>query len=473
MKPSLLLCLILIISFKLFAQPAAFAGDWQGKIITFNLRIVFHISQKDGKFIATADSPDQGAKGIPCDQVSVNGDAITISMSAIGGNYIGTLSPDKKTITGKWNQGGGSFDLTLGKEGMPAEKPKPQTPQPPFNYKSEEVEYDNEDKSVHFGATLTYPSSGNNFPAAILISGSGQQDRDASIMGHKPFAVLADRLTKLGFAVLRVDDRGIGKTTGEVKKATSADFAKDVATGIEYLKSRKEIDSNKIGLIGHSEGGLIASVVGASRKDIDFIILLAGPGIKGADLLAEQGEVVLLKSGVAEEVVKAYMPLYKKFIKYSVEETEADSLNKRIMSAYEEWRKTIKPEYIEQLGFGSKAEQNAILENMATEFSYPWMKYFLRSDASVFLSQVSAKVLALNGEKDIQVLPVSNTKAIQTALKKSQSPLYEVKILPGLNHLFQKCDHCSIVEYSSLDETFSETAITEITSWLKKNVLGK
>jgi len=246
------------------------------------------------------DSPDQGAKGIACDKVTVDGNSINITSTMIGGSYTGSLSEDKKTITGKFNQGGGSFDLILGKGEIPAAKPKPQTPQPPFIYHSEDVEYDNSDKSVHLSGTLTYPSSGSKFPAVILISGSGQQDRDENIMGHKPFMVIADRLTKLGFAVLRVDDRGIGKSTGEVAKASSSDFAKDVITSIEYLGKRSEIDLNRIGLMGHSEGGLIASIVAAERKDISFVVLLAGPGINGAALLAVQGEQILLKSGVSK-----------------------------------------------------------------------------------------------------------------------------------------------------------------------------
>ncbi len=461
---------LLLFSITASAQQS-FTGTWKGKIAAFNLTIVFNIEEKEGKLLATAESPDQGMKAIPCDQVVVNGSMISISISTVGANFNGTLSEDQKSITGKFNQGGGSFDLVLGKGEIPAAKPKPQTPQPPFIYHSEDVEYDNDDKTVHLAGTLTYPKSGGKFPVAILISGSGQQDRDETIMGHKPFAVIADRLTKLGFAVLRVDDRGTGKSTGEVSKASSADFSKDVNTSIEYLKSRKEIDPKKIGLIGHSEGGLIAPIVAAERNDIDFMILLAGPGIKGSTLLAEQGEQLILQYGVSKEAVQNYLPLYKKFIQLSAEGNDSATLARKGRLAFATWKQNSNPDLVKAIGFTDEESTEAILENLISGFAQPWMQFFLASDATLWLEKTAAKVLALNGEKDIQVLANSNTEGIKKALKKSKSPSYEVKILPGLNHLFQKCTLCTVNEYGMLDETFSETALDEMAKWLQKNVL--
>jgi pimeloyl-ACP methyl ester carboxylesterase len=470
MKPGFLLLVFSCCSFLLKAQ-ADLAGSWKGKIAAFDLTLVFNITEKDKKLKATMDSPDQGSKDIPCDQVVVNGDAIMISVSIIGGNFTGTLSADKKTIEGKWNQGGGSFDLILGRDGIPEAKAKPQTPKPPFGYRAEEVEYDNSGKTVHLAGTLTYPSGGTNFPAAILISGSGQQDRDETLMGHKPFAVIADRLTKLGFAVLRVDDRGMGKSTGETSKATSADFAKDVITSINYLKSRKDIDPGKIGLIGHSEGGLIAAIVAAERNDISFMVLLAGPGIKGADLLEEQGEKVILASGLSTEAVAAYKPLYRKLIDLSASGIDSAGFAIKARQEFHAWKSKTDPSMVKQVGFTDMANTEAILENLIQSFTAPWMQFFLASDAAPLLEKTSAKVLALNGEKDIQVTPGTNTEGIRKALQKSRSPKYEVRVLPGLNHLFQNCTLCTISEYGMLDETFSETALSEITGWLQKNVL--
>lgn len=468
---SLLFCIGLLCIVSATKAQSDFIGSWKGKIAAFNLTIVINISEKDGKLSASMDSPDQNAKNIPCDQVVVNGNNISISVSVIGANFNGNLSADKKTIEGKFNQGGGSFDLVVGKGELAAPKEKPQTPIPPFSYRSEDVEYDNTEKTVHLAGTLTYPSSGSNFPAAILITGSGQQDRDENLFGHKPFAVIADKLTKLGFAVLRVDDRGVGKSTGEVEKATSADFVKDVITSLEYLKSRQEIDNNKIGLIGHSEGGLIASIAAAERKDINFMILLAGPGINGAELLAEQAEQILLKNGVSKDAVAAYTPLYKKMIQISVQETDSLSIAMKAYKAMADWKKNTPLAYQKEIGLDSKEGSDAIMKNLVSGFSAPWMKYFLKSEPSIFIEQVSAKVLALNGEKDIQVIAHSNTDGIRKALQKSKSPSYEVKILPGLNHLFQKCKQCSVNEYATLEETFSEDALAEMAQWLQKNVL--
>jgi uncharacterized protein len=447
-----------------------FAGTWKGKLAAFDLTLVFNISAKDDKMFATMDSPDQGATNIPCESVVINGNSITISVTVIGGSFSGTLSADKKTIDGKWNQGGGSFELVMGKGTIPAAKSKPQTPKPPFSYKVEEVEYDNEDKTVHLAGTLTYPSSGTKFPAAILISGSGQQDRDETLIGHKPFAVIADHLTKLGFAVLRVDDRGTGRSIGEVAKATSADFAKDVITSLNFLKSRKEIDADRMGLIGHSEGGLIAAIVAAERDDIHFMVLLAGPGISGADLLEEQGEKINLLSGTSKEAIEAYKPFYRALIDMSASGMDSAAYAVKTREAFHAWKAKTSPEILKQLGFDDRLTSEMVLNNLIPQFTSPWMQYFLASDPVPLLEKTSAKVLALNGEKDIQVLPQSNTAGIRSALQKSKSPVYEVKVLPGLNHLFQHCSLCNLVEYGMLNETFSEAALKEMTTWLQKNV---
>ena len=447
------------------------AGVWKGKLAAFDLTLVFNISEKDSKLKATMDSPDQGSLNIPCDQVVVNGNSITISVSIIGGNFTGVLSADKTLIEGKWNQGGGSFDLLLGKNRIPEAKSKPQTPRVPFGYHSEEVEYDNSDKSVHLAGTLTFPSTGNNFPAAILISGSGQQDRDETLLGHKPFAVIADHLTTLGFAVLRVDDRGTGKSTGELQKATSADFAKDVVTSLNYLRSRKEINKDKVGLIGHSEGGLIAALVASERTDINFMILLAGPGIKGADLLEEQGEKLILSSGIPAEAVKAYKPFYRKIIDLSASGLDSATFAAKVRQEFHVWKSATDPALVRQIGFTDITNTEAILGNLIPGFAVPWMQYFLSSDPAPLLQQTSAKVLALNGEKDIQVIAESNIKGIKQALQKSRSPKFDVIVLPGLNHLFQKCTVCNIMEYGMLEETISPGALSIITGWLRENVL--
>jgi hypothetical protein len=257
-------------------------GMWQGtlEIGRMKLRIVFHVVKTDsGKFVSTVDSPDQGAKGIPVSRTTVSGDSIVFIVAIFGGSYKGSISGDKSSIEGKWNQGGASINLSLTRTTVEIKFNRPQEPKPPFPYKAEDVSYENSIQNVKLAGTLTTPGSGGPFPAVILITGSGAQNRNEELLGHKPFLVIADYLTRRGIAVLRVDDRGVGGSTGSTKNSTTADFATDVLAGMSFLKNRSDINSHKIGLIGHSKGGIIAPMVASQSNDVAFIVMLAGPGL--------------------------------------------------------------------------------------------------------------------------------------------------------------------------------------------------
>ncbi len=351
-------------------------------------------------------------------------------------------------------------------------KPRPQTPVPPYAYNSEDAEYDNADKSVHFGATFTYPKTGGPFVTAILITGSGQQDRDETIIEHKPFAVIADYLTKQGIAVLRVDDRGVGKTTGLHNDVTSADFANDVEAGLAYLKKRNEVDKNKIGLIGHSEGGLIASIVASRNRDINFVIMLAGPGINGEDLMAEQDEAIFLADGVSNEAATIHKNLYKKILDSSLASNNISEARDKIMNYLNEWKKDKPQALLDTLGFANDSAIQKFAVDFAIQGTLQWMKYFLRTNPQSFIEKIRAKVLALNGSKDIQVIASSNLAGIKQALAKRKSPDYEVKELPGLNHLFQHCNKCTAEEYGELEETFAPEVLGLIGNWIKEKVVS-
>ena len=240
------------------------------------MRLVFHIQKVATGFAGTMDSPDQGATGIELSKVELSGDSMVMEVASIGGKASGKMANDS-TFTGQWVQGVAVLPLALQRMARPTEIKRPQTPRPPFPYKAEDIIYYNEDKSIQYGATITIPNGKGPFPAVLLITGSGQQNRDEELFGHKPFAVMADYLTKQGYIVLRVDDRGVGKTTGEVKSATSKDFAGDVQRSLDHLKARKEVAKTKLGLLGHSEGGMIAQIVAAERADIAFVISMARP----------------------------------------------------------------------------------------------------------------------------------------------------------------------------------------------------
>lgn len=466
-------CFVLAIATAALGQRIA-TGDWQGMLdVGVKLRLLMHIKQDStSNYTATFDSPDQGAKGIPASDVRVTKDSVIIKATSIGGMFAGAFTNDT-TIAGKWWQGGMSLPLTLVKGGTEMKRNRPQTPKPPFSYASEDVEFDNADKTIHFGGTLTYPSSGGKFPVALMLTGSGQQDRDETIFEHKPFAVIADYLTKLGFAILRVDDRGVGKTTGSAKDATTQDFAYDAEAALAYLKTRREIDPAHIGLIGHSEGGLIAELLASKRKDIGFVVLLAAPGEKGSDLLADQNEAVLKSEGVPADVSQKYKSLFLDVINLCLKEKDTVVAFKKAMGEYDEWKKSLSKDTLTGLGFTDDEAANKIMHRFVMGFSEPWMKFFLSSNGAKLLEQTSAKVLALNGEKDIQVLPQPNLAGIEAALKKGKSRAHEVKLMPGLNHLFQHCDKCTVAEYGELEETFSPDALAVMGEWLKKNVQNK
>jgi alpha/beta superfamily hydrolase len=447
-----------------------FIGDWQGKVnVGVELTVVLHVRNEDGKITSTLDSPDQNVFGIQVDETSINGNEFFFGVKIIKASFTGKLVNDS-TIAGTFSQIA-EFPLTLSKTNKPyTPTVKPQTPQPPFPYISEEIEFENADKSIHFGAVLTRPDSNGPFAAAILITGSGQQDRDATIMGHKPFAIIADHLTKNGFAVLRMDDRGVGKTTGNPEKATSADFSMDIMSAMDYLKTRSEIDPNRIGLIGHSEGGLIASIVLTRRKDVAFVISLAGPGIKGADILAEQAEYILSKDGIDPGVAKSYSHLYRKIIGYSLTEEEKATAVEKTWIAYQKWKTDLSNTQLEELGFKNDEAARKIFNNLMEGLYLPWMQYFNNSSASVNFKKAYSPVLALNGSADIQVTAERNLAAIKKALQKSKSRNYEIKEMPGLNHLFQHCITCSVNEYGQLEESFAPEVLEIMTQWLKKTI---
>ena len=465
------LSLLLILQVTGHAQAKKIAGLWEGKINTgVALRIVFHFNlNADGSYSATMDSPDQGAKGIVCSSVQLKEDSVRVTVESIKGSYVGSLSSDS-LITGKWMQGPSVFPLNLKQVTRLTPLNRPQTPKPPYAYNSEDISYTNKNGSIHYGATLTYPKTGGPFATAILITGSGQQDRDESLFEHKPFAVIADYLTTKGFAVLRVDDRGVGQTNGEVQTATSLDFAGDVEAGLQYLKTRKEVNKNKLGLIGHSEGGLIASIVAARNKDIDFVIMLAGPGVKGSDLLTEQAGAVIQGYGIPATTAAAYKPIYKTMIETAISEKDTAAAFAKANTAFQQWKVAQSETVLKTLGFTGEQEDVKMMRNLLAAFASPWMKYFLSTDPQPLMQQFNCKVLALNGSKDVQVIAAQNLPGIKAAQAKSKSKQYETLQLEGLNHLFQHCKTCSVAEYGVLEESFAPEALEKMGNWLQQYV---
>ena len=478
--------LLIIIAFLLVYKITAgqvITGNWEGKLETqgSKIPIIFHISKDSAdQYIATFDSPDQKAFNLPCSGVIVKEDSVVLLMKILNGKYAGKLSDDKKQLTGKWYQGGGSLPLIVNKTSDKVTIKtikRPQTPVPPFSYRSEDVEYDNANKSIHFGGTFTVPlpdAAINYFrtpiyPTVLLITGSGMQDRDESIMNHKPFAVIADYLTKQGIAVLRVDDRSMGKTTGLFARSTSADFANDVEAGINYLKTRNDVDTSNIGLLGHSEGGMIAPMVASRRSDIKFIVLLAGPGVKIAELMEQQNIDVAASNGVSKKKLEQFKLMYRSIVNAIINEKDTAIAKQKATEVFLNWQTDKSASIVKSTtGVSDEKSRAAYINSLVVALSQPWYNYFMKFIPEDYLTRLKCAVLAINGEKDIQVSAKPNLAAIKKSLEKSRSVKYTTLEMPGLNHLFQHCKKCTVVEYGELEETFSPEVLAIISKWIKE-----
>ncbi len=434
------------------AKPSDIDGAWMGSLDmgAVKLRVIFHIVNTEDGLVSTLDSPDQGQKGLPTTSTTRSGTSLKIEAKAIGGVFEGKIAPDLQSIDGTFTQLGAPHPLLLKKvkDQADLEIRRPQNPVKPYPYREEEVSYDNKLQNVTLAATLTIPPGQGPFPGVVLITGSGPQDRDETLFGHKPFLVLSDYLTRHGIAVLRADDRGTAKSTGNFSTATTADFATDTETGIAYLKTRAEVDPHKIGLIGHSEGGVIAPMVAARNKDVSFIVMMAGTGVPGDQVLVAQGEAIQVASGKNPD--QAAKDAAKERALLKIVETEKDSalLEKRL-------KENLTGEMPEaQIGLQIR------------QITSPWFRYFLTYDPAITLRKVTCPVLAINGSLDKQVLPDQNLPLIRKALEESGNKHFEVTELSGLNHLFQTAKTGAPSEYAEIEETMSPVALEKISTWI-------
>ncbi|HLR91311.1 MAG TPA: alpha/beta fold hydrolase [Balneolaceae bacterium] len=433
-------------------------GVWNGvlDVMGTQLTLVFHIQEADSGFTATFDSPDQGALGIPFTSVEFNDDTLLLSAANIGAFYEGVPAAD--SIAGIWSQGGQSLELNLFREEVgKSARIRPQEPERPYPYYEENVTIENKRDSLSLAGTLTLPEKSGVFPAVILISGSGPQNRDQEVFGHKPFLVLSDYLTRQGLAVLRYDDRGTAESTGDFAAATSEDFAYDVMSAIEFLKNREEIDPDQIGLIGHSEGGLIAPMVANRTNDVAFMVLLAGTGVPGKEISRMQSRTLFDAEIPNREA-------YHDFIDKSI---EIASSNRDL---------AIKREELTQLYKNSESILSSLLPegtnvdafiNQQVETSLsPWSLFFFNHDPANELRKITIPVLSLIGTNDVQVPPGLNHPPIRQALEDAGNKNFIIKELPGLNHMFQESETGSIMEYAEIEQTFSPIALDKIARWI-------
>lgn len=425
------------------------AGDWHGvlRVGGVELRIGATITAKPGGgYEGRLSSPDQGPGSLPLDSVTLDGDRLTFALAAIRGTYEGRWDATREAWVGTWTQGA-PLPLVLEKGPVPS-LARPQEPKKPYPYREEDVAFDSA-PGVKLAGTLTLPSGKGPFPAAVLVSGSGPQDRDESLLGHRPFLVIADHLTRQGIAVLRYDDRGFGKSTGAFITATSRDFADDAAAAVAFLRTRPEIAGAKIGVIGHSEGGMIAPMVATQDPKLGWIVLLAGPGAPSRELMSAQREAVMKVMGAPpERIAEAAAVMARVDDAVLAAKTPADA----------------RAEVIRLLA-GTPGAPPAAAAMQAGQVSTAWYRYFIAYDPAPTLAKVRQPILALNGENDLQVVAGQNLPAIRAATRANRD--VTVVELPGLNHLFQSSATGAPSEYGRIEETFSPKALEMISTWIK------
>ena len=444
-----------------------FTGLWEGKlkISTVSLRLVIKtFNNDDGSLGAFVDSPDQGSNNIPVTLITINDDSLKFSIQAIGASYAGGIIKDSALVRGTFKQGGLVLPLEFKKIEKLTEIKRPQEPKKPYPYNEEEVTFENKNANIALAGTFTYPNGNGKYPAVVLVTGSGPQDRDETLAGginHKPFLVLSDYLTRNGIAVLRYDDRGIAKSKGNFAAATTEDFTSDALAAVEYQKSRKEVNVKKIGIAGHSEGGLIAPMAAVNSDDVAYIILLAGPGLPGKDILLLQGRLISKASGGKDDEVETSMKFNEKIYDIILSEEDNSVADKKIKSAYEEFTNSLSPDKKKEA-----EDQKAVIEQSLRQLTSPWFRFFMKFDPRPVLQNVSVPLLALNGEKDLQVPPKENLDEIEKALKYAGNNKFKTVLLPGLNHLFQTAKTGSPAEYGTIEETFSPDAMKLIKDWI-------
>lgn len=427
-------------------------GTWSGKaeLGIQRLGLVFHIEKSGDGYSAKMDSPHQGVRGIPADATFAS-DTLRIALPQINMIYIGVLKGDR--IKGSFTQHGAAFALDLERGDIVLNRP--QEPKPPYPYRSEDVVFENKAAGIKLAGTLTMPSEGRKFPAVVLLTGSGAQNRDEEMFGHKPFLVLADHLTRQGIAVLRFDDRGVGASEGDTSSTTTADYSTDASAAMDYLRTRKEVDKKKIGLVGHSEGAAVAFITAADRGDAAFVVSMAGAAMPGDEILIRQNRDILnAEKNVPEGYVDYYIETLRRTYDIAKQhepefvKANADSLAGAVTRP--------------SLYYKQTREQ---IQQIFNQLSQPWLNYFIKYDPATDIRRISVPVMALNGNRDLQVSS-DNLAIIEQALREAGVERFSIKEYPGLNHLFQSSQTGRIQEYGQIEETLSPRVLEDIAAWI-------
>ncbi|UZO80604.1 alpha/beta hydrolase [Aquimarina sp. ERC-38] len=438
-------------------------GVWKGNLKTpaGELPLILKVTEEGNETKTVLISPKQSPAEIPTLLKQHKSDSVTITVRSLNIIYKGRLQNDR--MEGVFKQSEYTTPLTFIKTNAQIAKPSPrkQDPKPPYPYISEQITFTNKNAgNIELSGTLTLPKEVKNPPVVILISGSGPQDRNEEILNHRPFLILADHLTRRGIAVLRYDDRGTAKSEGVFKGAITSDFASDVEAAVSFLTNRKDLSVSKIGLIGHSEGGLIAPMVASTNKEIKFIVLLAGPGVNGKEIIKSQTRKSQELAGTPESFISTNDQFMEIVLSEIIAEEDPVQTVQRIKNRTEAYHATLDTVLQSQIPL-------QLIEKQAKQLANdPWMRNFLKSEPKNYLSQIKIPVLVLNGSKDIQVIPELNLPAIKNILESSGNTDHTIKELEGLNHLFQKSETGATSEYGTNEETFNKEALQLISDWV-------
>ena len=435
-----------------------FEGTWQGAIETGNMRmrLQLHLSHDEqGHLIAALDSLDQSIQGIPASQVTEKASDLKLELSAFGAEYTGTLDPTKNKIAGDWSQHGNVEKLDFQRSDRVLELRRPQNPTKPFPYAEEQISFP-ASAGATLAATLTIPPGAGPFPAAVLIAGSGPTDRDESLAGHKPFLVLADLLTRKGIAVLRYDKRGVAQSTGDFAASTMDDFTQDEQAALQYLKSRKEVDAKRLGIIGHSEGGILAALAATHSNDVNWLVLLASPATSGEKTLLRQSELIARTGGLPEEQITRSLEFDRKAYAAVREEKDTAALTRRLTAL------------VDQSGLSAAMPPAAVQAQIRTMTS-PWFRQFLDYDPAPGYEKIKCPVLAMNGTRDLQVDSAENVPLLRKAFESSGNKDVTIVEVDGVNHLFQTAQSGSPALYGAIEETMSPEVQTAIANWVTQH----
>ena len=427
------------------------------------LELLFVFTNENDKYSAGLYIPEQLQYNLKSSSVSIDGDSLKIKYNSLRLEVFGKI--DNDDFNGVFKQGTISSPVSWK---FISEKDaeyinRPQTPVPPYPYIEKDIKIITAKSKLEIAGTLTLPDEQGKYPLAILISGSGAQNRNEEIAGHKPFLVIADYLTKNGIAVFRYDDRGVGGSNGNLANSTTKELSKDVAEIVDYFKKYPNINKEKIGLIGHSEGGIISFMVAAEKpKDIAFIVSLAGFGLSAKEILIQQAHDINVASGMDENLVKIFDSIQSEVLEIAIKEKKIADMRKNLVQLYDKYGQYFSEEEKQTYKINDTGINLIMLQ-----LSYPWMKYFITIKPEAYLKKIKCSVLALNGAKDIQVSADANLRAIRIALEKGKCQHYEIRKIENANHLFQKADNGTVEEYLKIQQTIDEDVLVYIKNFIK------